>query len=192
MVLLWKKQGDAEKKVSDSKQGKKQSRLKISELILSAKNLSFQVERLRRERFLSEKVVDLAEYRTLRKTQAVKAVLVIDDDRELEEPLSKALEKRGFRTLFATDAEKLAGIIEGNTFDLALVNPGLDWVDGFEFCQLIKGNQSLRGIPIILISPESGQPQIRKGFEAGCDEYLTKPFKLERLVRTIKYFLVNY
>jgi len=180
------------KEMAGSKKENEQANLKISELILSARSLSYQIQRLRKERFLSEKVIDLTEYRKLRKTRQVKAVLVIDDDEEMKEPFSKALEKKGYQALFGGDLESLAKIIESHSFDLVLMNPGLNWLDGFEFCRLMKGNQFLRDLPIIFISREAPQKEIRKAFESGCDDYVSKPIKLERLVRTIKYFLENY
>lgn len=177
--------------MADSKKERK-SESKISELILSAKSLSLQIERQTREKFLSEKVVDLDAYRAFRKAHSQKRVLVIDDDSELKDSLRKALEKNGYVPLFADGLERLAEIMETIAFDLVLIDPGLSWVDAFEFCRLMKGNKFLREIPIIFISRAEDKKEIRQAFENGCDEYIDKSVKLDRLVRTIRYFLENY
>ncbi len=178
--------------MSDPKKENRQSSVRISELILSAKSLGYQIEKLRRERFLTEKVVDLEEYRKLRSAHAVKKVLVVDDEEESAGPLATALEKQGYSALFAADTAELAQIIETHAFDLVLLDLGLAWLDGFEFCAAMKGNQILRDLPIILTGRAAGKKEIRKAFESGCDEFVTKPFKLERLLRTIEYFMENY
>ena len=178
--------------MSDPKKENRQANIKLSELILSARSLGYQIEKLRRERFLTEKVIDLNDYRELRKAQELKKVLVVDDEEGVRGPLTKALEKQGYQALFARSANELAGIIETHTFGLVLIELRLSWINAFEFSKLMKANKILRDIPIILISQEASKKEIRKAFEYGCDEYVAKPFKLDRLVRTIKYFLENY
>ena len=177
--------------MADSRE-KKNGKLKIDQLVLSAKSLSLQIERLKKERFLREKVVDLNEYRKLRATRQAKTVLIIDDEESVREPLRLALEREGYQVLCASDAMELAKILENHSFDLILLDLRLPWVNGFELCMLMKGNKLLRDIPIIFMSGETKKEEIRKAFEVGCDEYITKPFELNRLLRTIKYFLENY
>lgn len=178
--------------MSDSNEKRSESSLKLSELVLSAKSLYRQVEKLRRERFLREKVVDLNEYRKHRLSLRKKNILLVDDDEQIQRSVSKALEKYGYQVLLAKDAMELAKILESQSFDLILLDIRLSWVNGFELCSLMKSNKLLREIPIIFLSGEVGNEEIRKGFEAGCDEYITKPFDLNRFISTIRYFLESY
>jgi CheY-like chemotaxis protein len=87
---------------------------------------------------------------------------------------------------------ELAKAITSRSFDLVLMDPGLPGVNGLEFCSLMKGNRILRKIPVIFMSREPGKEQVRKAFEAGCDEYVEKPLRLSHLLKIIKYFLENY
>jgi len=178
--------------MSDSREEKKASGLKISQLILSGKSLNQQIERLKKERFLKEKVIDLNEYRSLCSPRELKTVLVVDDEESIREVLAKALEREGYKVLCAKDALDLAKIIEKHSFDLILLDLRLPWVNGFELCYIMKRNQLLRDIPIIFMSGETSKEEIRKAFEAGCDEFIIKPFDLERILRSLKYFLENY
>ena len=112
--------------------------------------------------------------------------------KEIRDALKIALEREGYNVLCASNAMELAKILENHSFDLILLDLRLPWVNGFELCMLMKGNKLLKDIPIIFTSGETSKEQIRKAFEAGCDEYITKPFDLNRMLRTIKYFLENY
>ena len=177
--------------MSDSSEEKKSKNAKVSELILSGKSLAKQIEELKKERFLRDRVVDLGEYRKLRESPKKKIVLVIDSDESARSLLGKALEQAGYECLFAGSEAGLAKIIESDPFDLILLDPGLPGINAFEFTYLMKGNRVLRKIPVVFAGQDPGKDQVRKAFEAGCDDYIFKPFNMDYLLKILKYFLEN-
>jgi len=177
--------------MNDSSGEKKQRSLKVSELMLAGKSLSRQIEQLKKDRFLSEKVVSLADYRLLRQSRSQRVILVVDGEGSERSALVNALESQGYAVLAAGSEEELAKIIENNNFDLVILDIALKWLNGLEFCRLIKRNHLLRQIFIMFCGKDAAKDQIRKGFEAGCDDYVKKPFETPRVLKTIKYFLEN-
>ena len=177
--------------MNNSSEDKKQAFLRISQLILSGKSLTRRIEEMQKERFMRDPVVDLNEYRKLRESPPRKTALIADREDPAGSELSRMLEKEGFNLLVAHDAKELGKIIENDPFDLFFVDPALDWLDAHELCYLMKGNKVLRKIPVIFVASDSPKGAIRKAFESGCDEYVTKPINSEKLLRTLKYFLEN-
>lgn len=161
----------------------------LSPFALSARQLSQQIEKMRRDRVLRGKVVNLEEYRQMRERREPATVLVVDDERALSQALSRLLEKEGFRVTAVAGAEELRRALETVPVDLILLDIQLPWLNGLEFCSALKAEPALRDIPVILLSGHVSKDDIRKGFEAGCDEYLTKPVDTNRLARTLKYML---
>lgn len=161
----------------------------VSPLVLSARQLSQQIEQMRRHRVLRGKVVSLEEYRRMRERSEPATVLVVDDERPFCQALARLLEAQKFRVLVVSEAEELRAAIASTPIDLILLDIHLPWLNGLEFCSTLKALPALREIPVILLSAQVSKEEIRKGFEAGCDEYLTKPVDINRLVRTLKYML---
>jgi two-component system aerobic respiration control protein ArcA len=177
--------------MNDSSGEKKQRGLKISELMLAGKSLTRQIEQLKKDRFLSEKVVNLADYRLLRRSRGQRIILVVDHESDERTALVKSLEAQGYSVLSAGSEEELAEVIADSSFDLVILDLSLSWLNGFEFCRLIKRNDLLRQIFIMFCGKDAAKDQIKKAFEAGCDDYAKKPFEVPRLLKTIKYFLGN-
>jgi DNA-binding response OmpR family regulator len=119
----------------------------------------------------------------------VKKILVVEDDAALLSGLRDNLEYEGYEVLTARDGVAALTVISANKPDLILLDIQLPWLNGLEFCSTLKAERALREIPVILLSGHVSKDDIRKGFEAGCDEYLTKPVDINRLLRTLKYML---
>jgi len=175
--------------MSESRGKSKSEGVNFSPFALSARQLSQQIERMRRDRVLRGKVVNLEEYRQMRERREPATVLVVDDERSLCQALARILEKEGLRVVAVAGDDELRRAIETNPVDIILLDIQLPWLDGLEFCSALKAEPALRDIPVILLSGHVSKDDIRKGFEAGCDEYLTKPLDMNRLVRTLKYMI---
>jgi CheY-like chemotaxis protein len=175
--------------MSDTSSKSKSEQVKISELLLSAKNLSRQIEKMRKMRMVGEKVVDLKEFRTLKMDHPEKLVLFIDEDEDMLDEFRPILKRYGYEILSARDPAELTNTIENQSFDMIVLDVNLAWLDGYEFCSLLKSHRLLRDIPIILLNHDVPKQEIRRGFEAGCDEYLSKPIEPDKLARTIRFFL---
>ena len=105
--------------------------------------------------------------------------------------IKRIFEKEHYRVLVAKDAMELSKIIEDTKLDLILLDINLPWVDGYELCTLLKAHPALKHLPVAFISGNKTEEDIKRGFEAGCDEYITKPFEVDDLQNTVNQLLLK-
>lgn len=153
------------------------------------KSISQQVESLKRQRLAENKVVNLSDFRQLKKNKESRTILVVDDDEIMRNAMKRILDDEGFQVLMAEDGIELSKILETTKLELVLLDVNLPWVDGYELCRIIKGNTSLKGVPLVLVSGRKKQEDIEAGFQAGCDDYLTKPFDVSQMLGAIRKHL---
>lgn len=70
--------------------------------------------------------------------------------------------------------------------DIILLDICMPGIDGYDTCRLLKNTPETNSIPIILISGLDNEEEVAEGFNAGCDEYLTKPFQMSELMNKIE------
>ena len=155
------------------------------------RSLRKQVEALKRAKLATKKVVKLSDFRELKETSRPETILVVDDDEVIRNGLTRILEGEGYQVIVAEDGMELSKILETVAMDLILLDVNLPWVDGLELCELIKGNQLLKRIPLVLISAQKTKQDLEKGFAAGCNEYLPKPFEVSSLIDVVDRLLVS-
>ena len=73
--------------------------------------------------------------------------------------------------------------------DIILLDVNMPDIDGLETCKLLKNNKNTEDIHILMLSGASSEDDLLKGYEAGCDDYITKPFNIDELVAKIKVCL---
>lgn len=112
-------------------------------------------------------------------------VIIVDDDRETRELLVLALSREGFDVSEAANGLRLISTLHVDRPDLILMDVNMSWIDGFELCRSVRKNPQFKDIPIIFVSGRTSPADIRKGREAGADDYFTKPVELSALVRRI-------
>jgi DNA-binding response OmpR family regulator len=155
------------------------------------KSLSKQVAELNKKAVAQNKVVSLDDYRTASRRMETKTILVVDDELVMRNAIKRIFEKENYRVLVAKDAMELSKIIEDTRIDLILLDINLPWVDGYELCGLLKSKPLLKDLPVAFISGNKTEDDIRRGFEAGCDEYITKPFDVDEIQRTVRDLLTR-
>ncbi|MBM3381206.1 MAG: response regulator [Betaproteobacteria bacterium] len=153
------------------------------------KSLSKQVAELNKRAVAQSKVVSLDDYRAASKRLETKTILVVDDELVMRNAIKRIFEKDNYRVLVAKDAMELTKIVEDTRIDLILLDIQLPWVDGYELCGLLKSKPMLKDLPVAFISGNKTEEDIRRGFEAGCDEYITKPFDVDEIQRTVRELL---
>lgn len=151
-------------------------------------SLQKQVEALRRSKLAASKVVPIDEFIEWRKRGKV-TVLVVDDDEMTRNALGRILGSQGYTVIMAEDGLGLSKALETQSFDLVLLDVNLPWVDGFELCELIKGHPSFKSLPLILMSGQKTEDDLKRGFGCGCDEYLAKPIHVEHLLRLLENYV---
>jgi two-component system, OmpR family, response regulator RpaA len=109
-------------------------------------------------------------------------ILIVDDDPEIIELLTLDLELMGFTVDFANDG--LTGLkkTENRRFDLIISDVMMPRMDGFEFTKRVRANRSSQAIPVILLTAKGTIEDKIRGFNAGADDYLVKPFEFQELM----------
>ena len=157
----------------------------------SRASLRRQVEQIKRKKIAANQVVDLAAFRNLNKDPEPATILVVDDDEIMRNALKRILESEGYRAVLAEDGMELSKVLETMRLDLVLLDVNLPWVDGYELCKLIKGHQSLKHVPLVLVSGRKSKEDIEHGFDAGADDYVTKPFDIAFMTGVINRLLAT-
>ncbi len=149
------------------------------------KGIRRQIENIKKKRMVSKKIVSLNDFRELQKSITTQTVLVVDDDETMRGALKRVLEHENYRVLLAEDGIALSKVLEATRFDLILLDINLPWIDGYELCRVIKSHYRLKNIPLIMVSARKTQEDIDRGYQSGCDEYITKPFDVSEITATI-------
>ncbi len=109
-------------------------------------------------------------------------VLIIDDEPGLAQMAKQHLQLSGYRTLVAYDGHAGLRMVFDNRPNLVVLDIMMPGIDGYETCRRIR---EMSDIPIILLTARDSEEDILKGFEAGADDYMIKPFKPSELIARI-------
>jgi CheY-like chemotaxis protein len=116
-------------------------------------------------------------------------VLVADDDADTRLLFRTVLELRGYCVIEAADGEETVHTAESVRPDLILMDGSLPRLSGLDATRGIRGSGHVGHVPIVFISGHAGASSIARARDAGCDEYLVKPFELTQLDDVLaKYF----
>jgi len=115
-------------------------------------------------------------------------VLVVDDDRNLRKIITTNLELAGFSVEAAADGPEALSLIEAMQPDIVLLDLMMPHMDGYEVAKRIRNHQnpSIANVPIIILTAKSETEDKLRGFEAGADDYITKPFGPQELLARVR------
>lgn len=156
---------------------------------INTKDLVEKIEKMTKARIASQEVVPLDQFREAKKKLDPKIILVIEDDETMRLALKRILESEGYVTKLAADGTELSTALDDHPVDLILMDVGLPWINGFELAQLLKEHKDLKKIPLVFVSGKAADEDIKKAFEIGADDYIKKPFDVEKLKKTIETLL---
>ena len=114
-------------------------------------------------------------------------ILFVEDDPNLSMILRDYLEMIGYTVDYAPDGEKGVELFSQNTYQLVILDIMMPKKDGFTTAKEIREADSL--IPIIFLTAKNLKEDRIKGFQMGCDDFITKPFSTEELSLRIKAIL---
>lgn len=110
-------------------------------------------------------------------------ILLIDDDTDLVEMITFALRRRGYSVIAAQDGEQALERWQADGPGMVILDVGIPGIDGLEVCRRIRESSD---VPIIIISGSADEDDLIRGFEAGADEYVPKPFSVAHLALRIE------
>ena len=118
-------------------------------------------------------------------------ILVIDDHPETLSIIQRVLQQQGYNVLGARSGFRGLALAESENPDLVMVDGMMPEMDGWEVCRQLRGNPRLAEIPIIMFTAVDEAEQKLAGFDAGADDYLTKPTEPDELLERVKTILEN-
>jgi len=113
-------------------------------------------------------------------------VLIVDDDREIRDLLSRFLAKNGYRATAAADGREMRKALADWAIDLIILDLMLPGEDGLTLCRNLRAES---GLPVIMLTAKGDEVDRIVGLEMGADDYLAKPFNPRELVARIKAVL---
>ncbi|MDT9717271.1 response regulator transcription factor [Paenibacillus sp. ClWae2A] len=116
-------------------------------------------------------------------------ILVVDDDSHIRKLIRIYLEKNQFSVLEAADGQEALDILSHTKVDLAIVDVMMPRIDGIELTEDIR---SYLDIPILMVTAKGESKDKVRGFNAGSDDYLVKPFDPVELILRVKSLLKRY
>ena len=112
-------------------------------------------------------------------------VLIVDDDVENCRLTSVVLQRHGFSTIIAHNGREALDILANELPDLIVLDIMMGELSGYEVCERIRANPRTADIPVIMFTAKSMVDDRLQGYEAGADEYLTKPTHPSKLAETV-------
>ena len=115
------------------------------------------------------------------------SILLAEDDTTLSFVIKDNLQDAGYEVTTCANGEIAWQVFQKKEFDICLLDVNMPLRDGFSLAKKIRQTSDL--VPIIFITAKSLQEDKIKGFSAGADDYITKPFSMQELIMRIEVFL---
>lgn len=115
-------------------------------------------------------------------------ILVVDDSPTVRRLVSQTLERNGFAVSTAADGLQALAHLQETVPDVVFLDVVMPHLDGLKLCGLIRRNERLAKVPVVMLSARDGAVDRLKGAAAGASDYLGKPFLPDLLIRTAEDF----
>lgn len=117
-------------------------------------------------------------------------ILVVDDDEYIRELVCTLLRNEGYSVIEAADGREALKLLGNLKVYLCVLDIMMPNMDGFEFCKTAR--KYYKDLPILMLTAKNDLSQKVKGFDLGCDDYLTKPFEGAELIVRVRALLKRY
>ncbi|MEM7028958.1 MAG: hybrid sensor histidine kinase/response regulator [Chloroflexota bacterium] len=108
-------------------------------------------------------------------------VLIVDDEPYVRETLGEMLSIQKYELCYASDGLEALQHIEMQSIDLVLLDVMMPDIDGYQVCRQIKSDPRWQHIPIIMVTALDSKSDLKRGFDAGADDFLSKPVNMIEL-----------
>ncbi|GAC1402631.1 MAG: hypothetical protein NVSMB64_02770 [Candidatus Velthaea sp.] len=113
-------------------------------------------------------------------------ILVVDDDRNLRTIISTNLELAGYGVKTAGDSTSALALLDREIPDLIVLDVMLPGMDGYELCRRIRRHPTCAHVPIVMLTARADTDDAVTGFEAGADDYISKPFSPQEMIARVR------
>lgn len=118
-----------------------------------------------------------------------KHVLYVDDDVDLRRFVKGLLERHGYQVTIAGTGEAGLEVARAHPPDLIMLDIILPGLDGFEICQQLRGDEGLRGVPVLMLTGMEDAKLNERAFAAGAQMCMTKPLQADKLLNAVQLAL---
>jgi DNA-binding response OmpR family regulator len=115
-----------------------------------------------------------------------KKILLVDDAETILMMERMILNKAGYVLITAKDGQEAVTKAMTERPDLILMDVVMPRMNGFEACKQLRGNDTTKGIPIILVTTRGEAESVESGYKSGCDDYVTKPINGLEVLTKVK------
>jgi two-component system cell cycle response regulator DivK len=113
-------------------------------------------------------------------------ILLVEDNQENREALSRRLQRRGFDVVTAEDGQAAVNLAKTEKPDVVLMDMNMPVLDGWQATQMIKADPESANLPILALTAHAMAGDKEKALQAGCTDYHTKPVDFPRLLEQIE------
>ena len=116
-------------------------------------------------------------------------ILVADDSTTVVKIVSLALRFKGYRVAAANNGKEALDALRREAFDMAIIDLMMPVMDGLELLSIIKKDDNLKDIPVIIFASEDDEESRKKSMELGADSYIAKPFQPQEIIAKVEALL---
>lgn len=116
-------------------------------------------------------------------------ILVAEDEKQIGDMIAFKLSNSGHQVVRAPDGEQALRLASRELPDLILLDAMMPGVSGFEVLRRLKGDSSLRAIPVIMVTAKGHERDVLNGLRGGAVDYIVKPFSLKELSARVELAL---
>ena len=116
-------------------------------------------------------------------------VLVADDDADIRDLVAFKLEQAGFEVIAVEDGQTALDQARSRQPTLAVLDVSMPGLSGIDVCRMLRSEPATAGMLIIMLTARVQEQDVEGGFNAGADDYVTKPFSPRELVTRIQALL---
>jgi CheY-like chemotaxis protein len=118
-------------------------------------------------------------------------ILIVEDNEENRDALSRRLQRRGFEIVMAADGKVGVAMAQAEKPDLVLMDMNMPELDGWEATRQIRAAPETQNLPVIALTSHAMAGDRDRALEAGCADYHTKPVDFPKLLTQIEALLIN-
>ena len=119
----------------------------------------------------------------------MKKILIVDDEQDIVESLKFVLETANFTCYCAYNGEDGLRLAKELVPDLIILDVMMPKINGFKISRLLKYDAKYKNIPILMVTARTQEEDKLIGEETGADEYITKPFELDEVLKKVEQYL---
>jgi DNA-binding response OmpR family regulator len=117
------------------------------------------------------------------------AILLVDDEPNIVMSLEFLMRKNGYQVGIARNGSEALAALAQTPYDLVLLDVMMPDVDGYQVCRQLRQRPDRAATKVIFLSAKSQPADVQKGYDAGADLYIPKPFSTRQLMQKVRELL---